>query len=286
MKTPLTITVSCWTFCFNSCPWCVSGSNLDKWQYNGNFEQFSPPGFDHLNNLQIRELFGPDYYNRLCPDKTRWLNKADILDFDCLLLWLTKFTPAAQIHVSGGEPLLRPDIENQIEKLLNAGFRTTVFTNGMLIDKRPRLADMPLTWVIAHHPPNDINKWRQNVDLVCHQRIFTTRVLYRDDELKQKDSIRNLYTGLPFFFSNAATRKKEVDIPFNPDDLGCIASEVLHLIVPDGRVYRCNNDKSPPIGNIMSNEYYPEIAKTSDNDARQCVKSGLCPAYISALMTK
>lgn len=286
MKTPLTITVSAWNYCQNSCLDCVSGSNRPEWKFKGNFEIFSPPGCDHLNDQQLRAKWGADYYRRMCPDADRFLNKKDVMDFDCLIRWLLRFTPGARIHISGGEPLLRPDIETQVQKVIDAGFITTIFTNGMMIHERPKLRDMPLCWVVAHHPPNDLDKWRRNVSLIIKKRVYTTRVLHNSSEIERKEEIRRLYADFPFFFSYSAARRKELPCVPNPEDLNCIASGVLHLIVPDGRVYACNDDRHPPIGHILKMEYHPQMAKSSDRQARQCVKSNLCPAYMSALLTR
>lgn len=285
MKTPLTLTVSAWNYCNNNCGYCVSGSNRPEWNFNGSFEQYAPPGCDDLNDWQLSQKWGRNYYRRMCPDRQRFLNKRDIQNFDWLLKWLLKFTPDARIHISGGEPLLRPDIEDQIKKIVDAGFITTIFTNGMFIHKRPGLLSLPLFWVIAHHPPNDLIEWRRNVALVSHRRIYTTRVLYGQNDYDKKEAIRNLYSDLPFFFSHA-NHKKELQYLPNPDDIDHIASQVLHLIVPDGRVYACNDDRSPPIGHILKMEYSPAMAIARDKIARHCVRSGICPAYLSALLTR
>lgn len=263
----------------------MSKSNFPEWKFKGNFELYAPPGCDHLNDLQLSQKWGANYYDRMCPDKNRFLNKRKVLDFDAFIKWALKHTPGARVHVSGGEPLLRPDIEDQIEKVVQAGFITTVFTNGMLIDKCPRLHKLPLNWIVAHHRQNNFTKWRSNLNLIWKRRFYITRVLSTPWEEKHKEKIRKLYAGLPFYFSYA-NRQKDLNFPPNPDDLGCIASGVLHLIVPDGRVYRCNDDLTPPIGNTLTGEYWPKLAMESDGHARQCVQAGICPAYLSALLTK
>lgn len=281
MKTPLTITASAWNYCQNSCNGCVSGSNKLKWKFNGHFNLYAPPGCDHLNDLQLRAKWGADYYRRMCPDKTRFLNKFDILEFDYLIKWLKKHAPNAQLHISGGEPLLRPDIEDQIQKVIDAGINTTIFTNGLLIAKRPRLLSMPLAWMVAHHTPNDFVEWRRNVDLVRNRPLLTTRVLRTKEEIDNKDEIAIQYDGLNFVWSRFNGLK---EIPFETPtaDRPCVASAVLHLIVPDGRVFPCNLETTAPIGHILTGDYWPERGRRQDTMAQQCVIGGNCGAYQSA----
>jgi hypothetical protein len=281
LKTPLTITASVWNYCQNNCNGCVSGSNQPRWKFNGNFNLYAPPGCDHLNDLQLRAKWGADYYRRMCPDKTRFLNKFDILDFDYLIKWFRKNTPDARIHISGGEPLLRPDIEGQIQKLIDAGINTTIFTNGLLIAKRPRLLSMPLAWLVAHHTPNSFAEWRRNVDLIGNRPLLTTRILRTRDEIENKDKIARQYDGLNFVWSRFRGLK-EVNYDIPTADRHCVASGGLHLIRPDGRVYPCNCTTTAPIGHILTGDYWPERARRVDTMAKQCILNGNCGAYQSA----
>jgi organic radical activating enzyme len=281
IKTPLTITVSAWNYCQNTCNGCVSGSNSQKWKFNGNFDLYAPPGCEHLNDLQLRAKWGQDYYRRMCPDKNRFLNKYDILEFDYLIKWINTHAPAAEIHISGGEPLLRPDIEDQIQKMVTAKISTTIFTNGLLIAERPRLLSMPLSWVVAHHTPNDVQKWRRNVELIQNRPFLTTRVIRSHKELMQKNEIAKQYEGLNFVWSRfRGFKMMDFDRPKN--DEFHIASGVIHLIVPDGRVFPCNLETASPIGHILTGDYWPDRARCQDSMARQCVMGENCAAYQSA----
>jgi hypothetical protein len=284
VKTPLTITASAWNYCQNSCQACVSRSNRPEWTYHGNFEIFSPGGCAELPDISVRALYGQDYYQRLCPDKKRFLNKKDVLDFDFLIRWILRHVPGCELHVSGGECLLRPDIEDQIEKLVKAGINTTIFTNGLLISKRPRLHDMPLKWVVAHHIPNPLDKWLENVEMIAHRPLMTTRLVRCQEELENMVEIAKNYTGLNFYWGRGNSCKRGVDIPPNPHDLHCVASEVLHLIVPDGRVFPCNVHSTRCIGHTITGEYLPELAKKQDRHSRQCITAKRCSAYQTAQM--
>ena len=284
MKTPLTITASAWNYCQNRCRYCASRSHRPEWTYHGNFEVFAPAGHEHSTDLELRQKFGKNYYDELCPDKRRFLNKKDILDFDYLIKWLLKFAPGCELHVSGGECLLRPDIEEQIAKVVAAGISTTIFTNGMLIKKRPKLTAMPLKWVVAHHLPNDFTKWRENVELIAHRPIMTTRLIMSDNEDHNREKIAEQYEGLNFYWGRGNGNKCGVQMELNKADLNCVASGILHLIVPDGRVFPCNVHSTYAIGHIMAMKYKPGTAKIQDSHARQCILSNACSAYQTARM--
>lgn len=206
------------------------------------------------------------------------------MDFDRLVEWLKRFAPAdVNIHVSGGEPLLRPDIETQVDKLLVQGIRVTVFTNGMLIHKRTRLTDMPLNWVIAHHPPNPLQKWRENVMLVAHRPFLTKRVIANRETFEKKSIIGRDYDGLNFHWQRMHGLL-EYPWQINLEDLSCVPSTVIHLAVPDGRVFPCNNSRYVPVGNIRDMFYHPENAMQYNRKATTCVTAGICPAYQSAVI--
>jgi len=220
----------------------------------------------------------------MCPDKHQYLDKKDVLDFDFLIRWILKYVPGCELHVSGGECLLRPDIEEQIAKLVEAGINTTIFTNGLLIHKRPRLHDMPLKWVVAHHMPNPFEKWLHNVKLIAHRPLITTRLLWTPHERKNRDAIAAQYKGLNFYWGRGNGNKEAPKMEVNADDLNHVASAVLHLIVPDGRVFPCNVHSKRPIGHTVLMEYDPRLAKSQDCHANQCIKSDNCSAYQTARM--
>ena len=284
MKTPLTITASAWNYCQNNCRYCVSYSNDPKWKFHGSFKIYSPPGYERLTDLELRGKFGKNYFERMCPDKKVYLNKKDILDFDYLIKWIHKFVPSCELHVSGGECLLRPDIEDQIEKIVSAGISTTIFTNGMLISKRPRLHSMPLKWVVAHHLPNPLDKWLENVKLIAHRPILTTRLFTESLEIEKSDEIAKDYEGLNFYWCRGNGLKQGAEGFANKDDFKTIASEGIHLIVPDGRVFPCNVHSHYEIGHVMRMEYAPDKARKQDSHSYQCVISNKCPAYQTARM--
>lgn len=208
--------------------------------------------------------------------------QSHILDFDYLIKWRKKHAPLSEIHVSGGECLLRPDIERQIEKMVSADIPVTVFTNGLLISKRKQLLDMPLKWHVTHHDCNPFGLWRANVDLIRHRPHIACRVVYGKDKEATMLRFSRLYDGLNFHWA-ICNGLKEGDWKPVREDLPRIASGCIHLIVPDGRVYACNCSKRPPIGHIAQGSYSPGLAKRWDREARQCAIGGNCPAYQTAV---
>jgi organic radical activating enzyme len=85
------------------------------------------------------------------------------LDFGALIEWLDMYRPGAEVHVSGGEPLLCDDIESSVQKLIDAGYAVTMTINGQLIRKRTELLDMPLKWIVTLHQE------QISVDDFCNQ---------------------------------------------------------------------------------------------------------------------
>lgn len=237
----------------------------------------------------IRKKYGAYYYDHMCPDKTRYLNKREVLDFDLLRRWLSiqlgrgTIKADTELHISGGEPLLRPDIEDQIEKLLTVGLKMTIFTNGLLISKRPRLLSMPLKWVVAHHMPNSLEEWRTNAILIADKPHMACRVIHHGKTFENRNDLAALYDGLNFHWIKSKGLRL---IPWEPntEDFGHIPTQVLHLIVPNGSVFPCNVATGYTIGNLNDGTYWPEKATSHNQHCRHCVTSDACPAYQSAVL--
>lgn len=253
MRTPLTITAKLWSYCQNvdGCPYCIADCNKRHWRYRGNFKT---------------------------------LPRHEVLDVDQLILWRNKFTPESVIHLSGGEPLLRPDIEIQVEKLIKAGISVTITTNGLLIHRRPRLLKLPLKWIVTHHECNDYAKWKRNADLIADKPHIASRVIWGQVTEQNRHDFDHLYVGLNFMWA-PLWRPRLTDWSANKNDFDCVATKVIHLIEPDGRVYPCSSAKKPSIGNIYSMTYHPETADHLNTQCRECVSKFLCGAYQTAVLT-
>jgi MoaA/NifB/PqqE/SkfB family radical SAM enzyme len=252
LKTPLTITAKFWNYCQNGagCPYCVAGCGKDRWRYRDDFEALPPD---------------------------------EVLDVDCLIAWIKRYTPNCVVHVSGGEPLLRPDVENQVEKLVNHGIPTTITTNGMMISQRPRLLTMPLKWIVTHHECNNFAEWRYNADLIRNQPHIACRLLFGADSVRRALQLTPYYQGLNFMWAKLHSTRI-TDWQPNPDDLDVIASDVIHLVEPNGVVYPCNNNSKRPIGNIYTGEYCRDAARTQNAQCRECIRGNLCGAYQTAVL--
>ena len=77
--------------------------------------------------------------------KYKYLNKEKLLSFDEIvhLVKIFKNLGVEKIRLTGGEPLLRKEIEKLIEKIANVGFKDiTLTTNGALLSKKLKYSKM------------------------------------------------------------------------------------------------------------------------------------------------
>jgi organic radical activating enzyme len=276
------ITVSVWNYCNNNCKYCVAESNKDEWQYKSNFETFSPnlPSDDDKNDLQLRVKYGENYYHKMCPDFRRYLNKKDVLDYRFLVHWLTKNKPGAIVYLSGGEPLLRPDIVEGTKMLLQSGFKVVMMTNGMLIPKHPELLELPIAWIIAHHQQNPIDKWLKAVEPIKWRPHIATAVQF-GDTYDNPQKYEPAYKGFNFFWRRC--RGGFIGMKLSGPTTN-VATDFMNLINPDGRVWPCNSQAFGTIGHIYTGEYNPENGAAANEHVKQCVKASHCGAYQTALM--
>lgn len=288
--TPLTITVSVWNYCQNACHYCVAGSNLPKWSPPDTFEVWKPPGGEHLNDLQLQKRFGRWYFSE-CPDRDRYLNPHNVLEVPYLLYWLQRHTPHAVVHLSGGEPLLRPDIVAFTAELVRAGFEVTIFTNGLLIPARAELLDMPLKWVVTHHEPQPLADFLECIEPIRRRPHQITRVI--DAGAGAGGELHELgaelaelgadYRGFNFVPRWKNEPRRKTWFKPRPGDVERIGSDVLHLITPDGRVFPCNSMFWDPIGHIYSGEYHRKDVDMVNVTCAYCVELNRCGAYQSAV---
>jgi organic radical activating enzyme len=289
-ETPLTITVAVWNYCQNACSYCVAGSNLPQWAAPASFEVWKPEGGEHLNDLQLQKRFGQWYFNQ-CPDKDRFLNPHNVLEVPYLLSWLQRHTPHAVVHLSGGEPLLRPDIEAFAGDLVRAGFEITIFTNGLLLPERAELLDMPLKWVVTHHDPQPLADFLECIYPLRNKPHQITRVFDAGGaggelagELPgELQELREIYDGFNFLPRWRSRPQLKKWFQYRPGDLEVVASEVLHFITPNGAVYPCNSTFWPPIGHVYTGEYCRDDLAMIDKTCKECLIRNRCGAYQSAV---
>lgn len=89
----------------------------------------------------------------VCP---AWCNRRNVdrktmIDFDALLAWTSEHFPKCDLHISGGEPLEHPHLEYGVKKAVSLGHRVAVFSNAVLLPKRPEMYDLPVVWHLTHH---------------------------------------------------------------------------------------------------------------------------------------
>jgi hypothetical protein len=256
--TPLTITVSIWNHCQYRCEYCVSRSNDPRWDPPKSWDEVKP---------------------------------GDLLDVGALDRWLSTFTPGARLHISGGEPLLRPDCEDAIE-LLARKHETRIYSNGALIRERPKLLELPLSWIVSWHPTQvSLDRFvRQVAPLEGHPVVG--RVVLRDgDDPSLADRLRGRIPWALVVHPQWDRDPNRTWRGFGPDqndDIDHVASERIHLIIPrnGGEVWPCNSCAAAcgPIGNIETGWYRPELAVAMDIRARECVISNKCAAYQDAVL--
>jgi len=281
-----TVTVSVWSYCQNNCTYCVAGSNDVRWTPRPTFEIWKPLGFEHEDDFELRGLFGPDWWHDRCPDKDRYLNPADVLPFDNLVDWLARWRPAAAVHLSGGEPLLRPDIETGVEQLIDNGHSVVMVTNGAMILERPRLLDMPIKWMVTYHQGStSIDAFKRQIEPLKSRPHVIHTVIATFEHAKQLSGLELLFSEYNFAPKwNRNARKSNPDMKADPLDLVDIASYRLSLVTPDGAVYPCNSCRPGPVGNIYALTCDEEKAKSLDPLSAECVRRNKCAAYQSAVI--
>jgi organic radical activating enzyme len=281
-----TVTASVWSYCPHACAYCVAGSNDIRWNPKRTFEIWKPPGFEHEDDFELRGLFGSEWWHERCPDKDRYLNPADVLPFDNLIDWLAKWRPAAAVHLSGGEPLLRPDIETGVEQLLTNGHTVVMVTNGALISERPGLLDMPIKWMVTYHQESaNLEAFKRQIEPLKQRPHIIHTVISRIHHARRLPDLEAAFSEwnfTPKWDRNA--RKSNPDMVADPDDLVDVASYRLSLITPDGAIYPCNSCRPGPVGNIYQLSFDEEKARSLDPMSAECVKRNKCAAYQSAVL--
>lgn len=249
------VTLSAWNYCPFSCTYCVSGSNAPEWKLTAE---------------------GPK----------------EITDFTQSLKWIDRYRPDATIHVSGGEPLSRPDIVDRMKEVIDAGYRdSTIFTNGLFLPERLGLLDLPLKWCITYHQDCglSVDKWLSLVEPVREQRHVLHTVVSTFEHLRRAQvELKPLFIEKKWNYIEKWDRNPQKtmvpDFTPNPDDIEDIASNRITLIVPNGNVYPCNHVKDGPIGNVFNMTFDFEKAIAMNAASRSCAMKNACSAFQTAAL--
>ena len=279
------VTASVWNYCQNSCPYCIAGSNDPRWAPKKSFEIWKPEGLEHLNDRALRLRLGSEWWHEQCPDKERFLNPADVLPIELLIDWMDLHRPGATVHLSGGEPLLRPDIALMSETLLESGDQVVMFTNGQALDDRSELLDLPIKWCVTYHQDCglSVDEFLSTIEPLQNKPHVVHTVISTAMHEKACDMFRASFEG--FNFIEKWDRNPARTIPgfkYEPTEIDDIASNRLTLVTPDGAVYPCNNCRLGPIGDIYDGTYNEPKARGLDDWSRECVKHNCCSAYQTA----
>jgi len=285
MKTPTTITVIAWNYCQNRCSYCVSQSNKEEWKLKGKTEVWKPEGDEDLNFYELCEKHGFGFHERMCPEPDKYLDAKDVVDVDYVFRWINEFRPGAHVHISGGEPLLRPDIVEFVTKI-SSKFTTTIVTNGQLISKHPELLNLPIKWLVTWHREQiSLNKFLGQIELIKDKPHLINTIISEGEE-KNLDDYFKEYN---FEYKPNVKERINKDFRYNPEDLNDIASNRIMLIQPNGPVVGCNKNHYGPwdryksasnIYNMTCNE--DDLAVNNDR-ASNCVRNNRCSAYQTAL---
>jgi MoaA/NifB/PqqE/SkfB family radical SAM enzyme len=246
-----TVTISAGNYCQLRCPYCVSGSNTDEWK-----PRSDPP-------------------------------KHEVTDIVQTMKWIDRFRTSASIHVSGGEPLIRPDIVDFVSTILDFGYPdVTVFTNGLNVPGRARMLELPVKWCLTYHQACGLTaeRWLRLVEPIKTRPHVLHTVCSNLDQMRRAHELRSVFSGWNYIEKWDRNPQHTMIRDYHPDphDLEDIASNRLTLIVPNGSVYPCNCATGAPIGNVVDMSFDRESAVLLDLFARSCALRNACSAFQTA----
>lgn len=249
------VTVKLWNYCMYSCDYCVSHSNRKVW------------------------------------DPVPFIAARDVLDVPSTLDWIGIHRTESSVHISGGEPLLRPDIETIVNQCLDRGFETTIFTNGQLLHNHQSLFDLPVGWVLTWHQ-SEINAevFLKEIAPLRDKKIFVNTILPYDPNWKVFEEDKKVFydNGFDLYPRINWWNMQTADLwELKPTRVENIASNYLTLIEPNGMVFPCNSWDWGPIGNVYSGECNDSLARSIDDHAEKCcIVDRRCGAFLTAQMAE
>ncbi len=181
-----------------------------------------------------------------------------VLDIDQLLKWCAEFTPYCDLHITGGEPLMRNDIADILKKCLDAGHRTSLFTNGILINSRPEILELPIAYHVTHHFDSGVSydSFFESIKNVPKDRIVVARVYAGKEPLNNKTGVEKIYQERGYdvqWISKFGTYHSK---PY----VGGKQPQQILLIGQYGEVFPCSTIKHGQLGSIyeMTFDGWPE----------------------------
>ena len=136
------------------------------------------------------------------------------------------------VAITGGEPLINPDIKDLIIKIRNKGYQVKLDTNGSFPDRLKELIDNKLLDYVAMDIKNsydkynfttgvhaDINKIKQSIELLLSNKVdyeFRTTVIQEFHEVEDFKVIGQMIKGAKNYFIQSFQDKDSVCGSFNP----------------------------------------------------------------------
>lgn len=127
------------------------------------------------------------------------IDKNPVVDVEQAIRWMAKYTPGCDVHLTGGEPFFVDDTVNRIKRLVAAGHRVSVFSNGTLLrdHESDGIYDLPVAWQITHHYQQvSLSRFLKQIEPLKRKPHVVCRILAIDEEPSQ--SIANLYGDYNF----------------------------------------------------------------------------------------
>lgn len=147
--------------------------------------------------------------------------QADIIPTEQILSFLKeRFGRLDGVCITGGEPLLQPDLEGFIKKIKDMGYKVKLDTNGYLPDKLKALVEKGLIDYVAMDVKNSLEKYGMTVGITS----FNTKPI--------KESIEFLKEGkVDYEFRTTAV--KEYHTPDDFEKIGELINGAKQYYIQD-----------------------------------------------------
>lgn len=221
------------------------------------------------------------------------LNKPDMLTTECVKKIIDKLKDINVQHINftGGEILLRRDIEEIVKYTYDKGISSDILTNGLLLDKRARLYKYINKFIISLDTLDEKNNERFGLNIKKLLNILNEI----PDQYKNKIIIRSVVIGNSNDWIDVKNyieqtlKMQHIKVPYIPNsrdevkyipDLKCFiedeedcslsgstcgASYKILAIDSDGTVYPCQTmvNKKYRITNILKENWTEELMSSS-----------------------
>lgn len=193
------------------------------------------------------------------------------LDVGAAIEWTKKYAPLAHVHVTGGEPFAIDGMVESIRKIINAGFKVSVFTNGSLLRKfeNDGVYYLPVSWQITHHYQRiSTSEFFRNIEPLKNKPHVVCRIIGKGKH--RCESIERMYDGYNFKWINDREGFADYSIETKWDNHPC--SEMILLGIKN-EVFPCSSPFRV-IGNVVDMTFdekaASELSCVSDKYPHDC----------------